>query len=85
MIQTYSCKMNKDPVCKKKEIKCNNITKGSWSGKTNTLLNLINHEQNIHKIFYNSFKNLYEAKYQLLINKRENTGLQYLNNSKTFI
>ena len=48
----YACKMNKDPVYKKKEIKCNNITKGSWSGKTNTLLNLINHERNIDKIFY---------------------------------
>ena len=27
----------------------------------------------------------YEAKYQLLINKRERTGLKYLNDSKAFI
>ena len=27
----------------------------------------------------------YEAKYQLLINKRESTGLKHLNDSKTFI
>ena len=26
-----------------------------------------------------------EAKYQLLINKRESTGLKYLNDSKAFI
>ena len=27
----------------------------------------------------------FEAKYQLLINKRESTGLKYLNDSKAFI
>ena len=30
-------------------------------------------------------KNPYEAKYQLLINKRESTSLKYLNDSKAFI
>ena len=30
-------------------------------------------------------KDPYEAKYQLLINKRESTGLKYLNDSKAFI
>ena len=30
-------------------------------------------------------KDLYEAKYQLLINKREDTGLKHLNDSKVFI
>ena len=30
-------------------------------------------------------KDLYEDKYQLLINKRESTGLQHFNNSKAFI
>ena len=30
-------------------------------------------------------KDPYEAKYQLLINKRENAGLKYLNDSKAFI
>ena len=28
---------------------------------------------------------MYEAKYQLLINKRENTGLKYYNDLKAFI
>ena len=30
-------------------------------------------------------KDPYEAKYQLLINKRENTGLKHLNDFKAFI
>ena len=30
-------------------------------------------------------KDPYEAKYQLLINKTESTGINYLNDSKTFI
>ena len=30
-------------------------------------------------------KDPYEAKYQLLINKTESTGLKYLNDSKAFI
>ena len=29
-------------------------------------------------------KNTYEAKYQLLTNKRENTGLKHFNDSKAF-
>ena len=30
-------------------------------------------------------KDLYQANYQLLINKKGSTGLKYLNDSKTFI
>ena len=45
---------------------------GSGSGKTNALLNLINHEPNIHKIYLYA-KDPLEAKYQLLINKRKYT------------
>ena len=56
----------------------------SVSGKINALLNLINHEPDIDKIFLDA-KGSYQAKYQLLINKRESTGLKYLNNSKAFI
>ena len=45
------------------------IVGGSASGKTNALLNLISHLPDIDKI--NSYgKDPYEAKYQLLINKR---------------
>ena len=55
---------------------------GSGSGKANALLNLINHEPDIDKIFLYA-KGPYEAKYQLLINKRESTGLSH--DSKGFI
>ena len=60
------------------------ITGGSGSGKTNALLNLINNEPDIDKIYLYG-KDPYKAKYQLLINKRESTGLIYFNDSKTFI
>ena len=46
------------------------IVGGSGFGKTNTLLNLINHETDTDKI-YSYAEDSYEAKYQLLINKRE--------------
>ena len=39
---------------------------------------------NQHKICLYA-KDPYEAKYQLLINKRESTALKYLNDSKSFI
>ena len=60
------------------------IIGGSGSGKTNLLFNLISHQQNIEKIYLHA-KDPYEAKYQLLINKRESTGLKHLNDSKAFI
>ena len=56
---------------------------GSGSGKTNALLNLINHEPDIDKIYLYA-KGPFGANYQFLINKRESTGLKYLNNSKAF-
>ena len=45
---------------------------------------LINNEPDIDKICLYA-KDPYEAKYQLLINKRENTGLKHFNDSKEFI
>ena len=57
---------------------------GSGSEKTNALLNLINHKPNIDKIYLHA-KDPYEAKFLLLINKKENTHLKYLNDSKVFI
>ena len=60
------------------------IIGGFGSGKTNSLFNLINQEPDIYKI-YLCAKGPYEAKYQFLINKRESTGLKYLNDSKAFI
>ena len=60
------------------------INGGSSSGKTNALLNLIYNAPDIDKISLYA-KDPYKAKYQLLINKRENTGLKYLNDPKAFI
>ena len=54
------------------------------SRKANALLNLINEEPDIDEI-YSYTKNPYEAKYQLLINKREITDLKYINDPKAFI
>ena len=60
------------------------IIGGSGSWKANALLNLINHEPDIDKIYLHA-KHPYEEKYQLLISKRDSTGLKYLNDSKAFI
>ena len=60
------------------------IIGGSRSGKTNVLRNLINHEQDIDKIYFYA-KNSYKPKYQLLIDKRESTRLNYFTDSKAFI
>ena len=60
------------------------IVGGSGSGKTNALLNLINNQPDIDKIYLYA-KYPYEAKYQYLINKREKVGLDYFNDSKAFM
>ena len=60
------------------------IIGGSRSEKTNALLNLIHNQQEIDKIYLYA-KDPYEDKYQLLINKRESTGLKHFNNPKAFI
>ena len=60
------------------------IIGSSGSGKTNALLNLINNQPDIDKV-YLYVKGLYEAKYQFLINKREEVGLDHFNDPKTFI
>ena len=59
------------------------IIGSSGSGKTNALLNLINNQPDIDKIYLYA-KDLYEAKYQFLINKRESTGLKHFNDPKWF-
>ena len=60
------------------------IIGGSGSGKTNALLNLINNQPDIDKI-YSCAKDPYEAKYQYLINKREKVGLDHFDDYKAFI
>ena len=53
------------------------IMGGSVSGKANALLNLISNQPNIDKIYLHG-EDLYEEKYQYLINKREKVGLKHL-------
>ena len=47
--------------------------------KQNVLLNLIENQPDIEKI-YLSAKDPYEAKHQYLINKREGVGIDHFNN-----
>ena len=60
------------------------IIGGSGTGKTNSLLNLINNQLDIDKIYLYA-KDPYEDKYQYLINKRECVGINHLNDPKAFI
>ena len=55
---------------------------GSGSGKTNALLNLINNQPDIDKIYLYA-KDPYEAKF--LINKRESIGLKHFKDLIAFI
>ena len=48
------------------------------------MLNLINEQRNIDKIYLYA-KDLSESKYEHLINNRENAGIKHLNDSKAFI
>ena len=59
-------------------------TRGSGSGKTNVLLNLIENQPDIDKIYLYA-KDPYESKYQYLINKREGVGINHFNDPKAFI
>ena len=60
------------------------IVGGSGSGKTNTLLNLINNQQDIGKIYLYA-KDPSEAKHQYLINKREKLVLKHCDDPKAFL
>ena len=60
------------------------IIGSSGSGKTNTLLNLINNQLDIDKIYHYA-KDPYEKKYQYLINKCEEVGLDHFDDLKAFI
>ena len=59
------------------------IVAGSGSGKTSALLNLINYHPDIDKIYLYA-KDLYEAKYQYLIKKREKIVLDDFDDHKAF-
>ena len=60
------------------------IIGGSGSGKTNTLLHLINEQDDIDKMYLYA-KDLSESKYELLIEKHKNAGIKHLNDSNAFI
>ena len=60
------------------------IVGGSGSGKTNALLNLMNNQPDIGKIYLYA-KDPYEKRYQYLINKSEKVGLNHFNDSKAFM
>ena len=60
------------------------IIGGSGPGKTNSLLNLIKEQDDIDKICLYA-KDLSEPKYQFLIKKREDAGINYFNNPNAFI
>ena len=60
------------------------IIGGSGSGKSNALLNLINNQPYIDKIYLYA-KDPFETKYQYLINKHEKVGLDHFDDPKAFI
>ena len=60
------------------------IVGGSGSGQANALLNLINHEPDIDETYLYA-KDIYKTYYQILVSKRDSTGLKYVNDSKALI
>ena len=60
------------------------IIGGSRSGKTHVLLNLIENQPDIDKIYLYA-KDPYKAKYRYLINKREGVGINHFKDLKVFI
>ena len=59
------------------------IIGGSGSGKTNALLNLINNQPDVDKIYLHA-KNPFDAKYQDLIENRKKVRLDQFNDPKAF-
>ena len=60
------------------------INGGSGSGKTNSLINLINEQNDVEKIYLYA-GDLSEPKYEYLIKKREDVGIKHVNNPNAFI
>ena len=60
------------------------IIGGSGSGKTTTLLNLINEQHDIDKTYLYT-RDLNEPKYKILIKKREDGRIKHLNDPDAFI
>ena len=60
------------------------IIAGSGSGKTNSLINLINEENDIDKTYLHA-KDLSEPKYEYMIKKHEDAGIKHVNNPNAFM
>ena len=60
------------------------IIGGSRSGKTNALINLINGQNDIDKIYLYA-RDLNKPKYKILIKKRKDAGIKHLNDPNAFI
>ena len=60
------------------------IIGGFGSGKTNALINLINEQNDIDKIYLYA-RDLNEPKYKILIKKRKDAGIKHLNDPNAFI
>ena len=60
------------------------IIGGCGSGKTNTLLNIINEQNDIVKVYLYA-RDLNEPKYKILIKKREDAGIKHLSDPNAFI
>ena len=60
------------------------INGGSGSGKTNTILNLINEQIDIDKMYLHA-RDLNEPKYKILIKKPKDAGIKHLNDPNAFI
>ena len=60
------------------------MIRGSGSGKTNILINLINEQNDIHKIYLYA-RDFSEPKYEYLIKKRKDVGIKHVNNPNAFI
>ena len=60
------------------------IIGGCGSGKTNTLLNLINEQDDIDQIYLYA-RDLKEPKYETLIKKCKDAGIKHLNDPNGFI
>ena len=57
---------------------------GSGSGKTNALINLINEQNGIDKIYLYA-RDLSEPKHEYMIKTPEDAGIKHLDNSNAFI
>ena len=60
------------------------IIGGCGSGKTNGLVNLINDQNDIDKMYLHA-RDLSKPKYEYLIKKREDVGIKHVNNPNAFI